>query len=179
MNKYIGESEKNLDAMLDHAESADVILLFDEADALFGRRSEGGETGERYANMLTNYLLSRLENHQGIVILTTNARGRIDPAFWRRLDQVIDFPPPGYEERLALWRAHLGERAPETAVLERLAEYCDLPGGAVRNVVLAAALVPGSAPIGLDLLSSALRREYSKLKRNPPANLALVLRAVG
>jgi SpoVK/Ycf46/Vps4 family AAA+-type ATPase len=179
MNKYIGESEKNLDALLDHAEAADVILLFDEADALFGRRSDGGETGERYANMLTNYLLTRLENHQGLVILTTNARGRIDPAFWRRLDLAVDFPAPGYDERLALWRAHLGERAPEPAVLERLAAYCDLPGGGVRNVVLAAAaLAPAGAPIGLDLLSPALRREYSKLKRNPPANLAMALRAV-
>ncbi len=179
MNKYIGESEKNLDALLDHAEAADVILLFDEADALFGRRSDGGETGERYANMLTNYLLTRLETHQGLVILTTNARGRIDPAFWRRLDLAIDFPAPGYEERLALWRAHLGARAPEAAVLERLAAYCDLPGGGVRNVVLAAAaLAPAGAAIGLELLSPALRREYSKLKRNPPANLALALRAV-
>jgi hypothetical protein len=180
MNKYIGESEKNLGALLDHAEAADAVLLFDEADALFGRRGEGSETGERYANMLTNYLLTRLEAHDGIVILTANSKARIDPAFWRRLDQVIDFPTPGYEERLKLWRSHLGCRAPDEAEMMRLAAYCDLPGGSVRNVVLAAAaLVPPGGEIGLDSLSPALRREYAKLRRPLPAGLALALRAAG
>jgi MoxR-like ATPase len=180
MNKYIGESEKNLGALLDQAEAADVVLLFDEADALFGRRGEGGETGERYANMLTNYLLTRLEAHGGIVILTANSKARIDPAFWRRLDQVIDFPAPGYAERLALWRSHLGARAPDDAVLERLASYCDLAGGSVRNVVLAAAVMtPADRPIGPDSLTPAMQREYAKLRRAVPAALALALRAAG
>ena len=178
MNKYIGESEKNLGALLDYAEASDVVILFDEADALFGRRSEGGETGERYANMLTNYLLTRLEAHNGIVILTSNGKTRIDPAFWRRLDHVIDFPAPGYEERLALWRSHLGRRAPAPAVLERLASYCDLHGGGVRNAVLAAAAtMPGETPIGMEGLSPALYREYAKLRRPLPAALALAMRA--
>jgi hypothetical protein len=178
MNKYIGESEKNLGALLDYAEAADVVILFDEADALFGRRSEGGETGERYANMLTNYLLTRLEAHHGIVILTSNGKTRIDPAFWRRLDHVIDFTAPGYEERLALWRSHLGRRAPAPAVLERLASYCDLHGGGVRNAVLAAAAtMPGDTPIGMDGLTPALYREYAKLRRPLPAALALAMRA--
>lgn len=178
MNKYIGELEKNLGSLLDHAEAADVVLLFDEADALFGRRTEGSETGERYANMLTNYLLTRLEAHHGIVILTANAKARIDPAFWRRLDHVIDFPMPGYEQRLALWRSHLGGRAPCDAVLEQLAAYCDLAGGGVRNAVLAAAaMAPGNGPIGLDSLTPALQREYAKLRRNLPAGLALAMRA--
>jgi hypothetical protein len=178
MNKYIGESEKNLGSLLDHAEAADVVLLFDEADALFGRRSDGGETGERYANMLTNYLLTRLEAHDGIVILTANSKARIDPAFWRRLDHVVDFPMPGHAERLALWRSHLGARAPSAAVLERLAAYCDLAGGGVRNVVLgAAASAPGNGPIGLDALTPALQREYAKQRRTLPAGLALAMRA--
>jgi hypothetical protein len=178
MNKYIGESEKNLGSLLDHAEAADVVLLFDEADALFGRRTEGSETGERYANMLTNYLLTRLEAHDGIVILTANAKARIDPAFWRRLDQVIDFPQPGYAERLALWRSHLGARAPAEAVLERLAAYCDLAGGGIRNAVLAAATTAEeTGPIPLHHLTAALTREYTKLRRSPPAPLALALRA--
>lgn len=178
MNKYIGESEKNLGALLDYAEAADVVILFDEADALFGRRSDGGETGERYANMLTNYLLTRLEAHNGIVILTSNGKTRIDPAFWRRLDHVIDFPAPGYEERLALWRSHLGKRAPAAAVLERLASYCDLHGGGVRNAVLAAAAtMPGETPIGMENLTPALCREYAKLRRPLPAALALAMRA--
>ena len=178
MNKYIGKSEKNLGALLDHAGTADVIILFDEADALFGRRSEDGETGERYANTLTNYLLTRLEAHNGIVILTSNSKTRIDPAFLRRLDHVIDFPAPGYEERLALWRSHLGRRAPAPAILERLASYCDLPGGGVRNAVLtAAATVPDETPIALESLTLALYREYAKLRRPLPAALALALRA--
>jgi hypothetical protein len=178
MNKYIGESEKNLGALLDHAEAADVVLLFDEADALFGRRSEGGETGERYANMLTNYLLTRLEAHNGIVILTSNSKARIDPAFWRRLDHVIDFPAPGYDERLGLWRSHLGERAPAAPVLERLATYCDLYGGGIRNAVLAAAAAtPEGTLIGMEDLAPALHREYDKLRRPLPAALALAIRA--
>jgi hypothetical protein len=178
MNKYIGESEKNLGGLLDHAEATDVVLLFDEADALFGRRTEGGETGERYANMLTNYLLTRLEAHNGIVILTTNSKTRIDPAFWRRLDQVIDFPVPGYAERLALWKSHLGERAPSASVLEQLASYCDLAGGGVRNAVLAAASIAApDGPIGMESLTPALQREYAKLRRTLPAGLALAMRA--
>jgi hypothetical protein len=178
MNKYIGESEKNLGALLDHAEAADVVLLFDEADALFGRRTEGGETGERYANMLTNYLLTRLEAHNGIVILTSNSKARIDPAFWRRLDHVIDFPAPGYDERLGLWRSHLGARAPAAAVLERLATYCDLYGGGIRNAVLAAAAAtPEVTLIGMEDLAPALHREYDKLRRPLPAALALAIRA--
>jgi hypothetical protein len=177
MNKYIGESEKNLGLLLDHAEAADVVLLFDEADALFGRRSDGGETGERYANMLTNYLLTRLEAHQGIAILTTNAKARIDPAFLRRLDHVIDFPLPGYAERLALWRSHLGGRAPADDVLERLAAYCDLPGGGVHNAVLgAAAMAQGDSPLGMEALRPALQREYAKLRRTLPPALLQALR---
>jgi hypothetical protein len=177
MNKYIGESEKNLGALLDHAEAADVVLLFDEADALFGRRTDGAETGERYANMLTNFLLTRIEAHNGVIILTVNGKTRIDPAFWRRLDQVIDFPVPGYPQRLALWRSHLGERAPADEVIEHLASYCDLAGGSIRNAVLAAAVMAAPAgPIAHADLLIALRREYAKLGRTLPASLAPVTR---
>jgi SpoVK/Ycf46/Vps4 family AAA+-type ATPase len=175
MNKYIGESEKNLGLLLDHAEAADVVLLFDEADALFGRRGDASETGERYANMLTNFLLTRIENHNGIVILTANNKARIDPAFWRRLDVVMDFPLPGYEERLRLWQSHLGARAPDEHVLHHLASYCDLAGGSIRNAVLsAAATVPPGGAIGAVALAAALAREYRKLGRRLPPDLALV-----
>jgi SpoVK/Ycf46/Vps4 family AAA+-type ATPase len=173
MNKYIGESEKNLGQLLDHAEAADIVLLFDEADALFGRRGDGAETGERYANMLTNFLLTRIENHNGIVILTANNKARIDPAFWRRLDVVMDFPLPGYEERLRLWQSHLGARAPDEHVLHHLASYCDLAGGSIRNAVLsAAATVPPGLPICSVALAAALAREYRKLGRRLPPDLA-------
>ena len=173
MNKYIGESEKNLGRLLDHAAAADIVLLFDEADALFGRRSDGAETGERYANMLTNFLLTRIENHGGVVILTANNKTRIDPAFWRRLDAVLDFAAPGFAERLRLWQSHLGGRAPEESVLHHLASYCDLTGGAIRNAVLsAAATVQPGAEIGAIPLAAALAREYRKVGRRLPSELA-------
>lgn len=174
MNKYIGESEKNIGALLDDAQAADVILLFDEADSLFGRRTDGGETGERYANMLTNFLLTRIEAHGGVVLLTANGKSRIDPAFWRRLDLIIDFSAPGYPERLALWRSHLGARAPAESVLAQLAGFCDLAGGGIRNAVLAAAAAaPADGPIGPGEIAQALKREYAKIGRNLPAGLAM------
>ncbi|MCV2218479.1 ATP-binding protein [Thauera sp. Sel9] len=176
MNKYIGESEKNLGRMLDEAAALDVILLIDEADALFGRRGEGKETGERYANMLTNFLLTRIEQHPGIVILTSNNRGRIDAAFTRRFDAIIEFPPPGAAERLRIWQAHLGRRAPDAALCRQLASYCTLPGGYIRNAVLqAAALDPAAggdpAPIAAERLVAALIEEYRKIGRSPPPQL--------
>lgn len=171
MNKYIGESEKNLGALLDQAAAHDVVLLFDEADSLFGRRTERKETGERFANMLTNFLLTRIETHPGIVVLTTNSRERIDNAFTRRLDQIVEVPLPGYEERLDLWRSHLGERGPGDAACGQLAGYCDLAGGQIRNVVLTASALAAGAPIGLAELVTALRGEYRKLGRGLPAQV--------
>jgi SpoVK/Ycf46/Vps4 family AAA+-type ATPase len=171
MNKYIGESEKNLGRLLDLAAAHDVILLFDEADALFGSRGDGGETGERYANMLTNFLLTRIEEHPGIVVLTSNSRVRIDPAFVRRLDAVIDVSLPGPGERERLWRAHLGDRFTDLDCLRLIAGHCDLAGGHVRSAVLAAASQCPGAITPLALVA-ALAREYRKLGRQPPAALA-------
>lgn len=181
MNKYIGESEKNLGRLLDEAAALDVLLLIDEADALFGRRGEGKETGERYANMLTNFLLTRIEQHPGIVVLTSNSRGRIDSAFTRRFDAILEFPPPGVAERLRIWQSHLGQRSPDAALCHQLASYCTLPGGHIRNAVLqAAALDPAEArgelgeptrPIAPDQLVAALIEEYRKIGRTPPPQL--------
>ncbi|MBI5329335.1 MAG: ATP-binding protein [Betaproteobacteria bacterium] len=172
MNKYVGESEKNLGLVLDEAAANDVILLLDEADALFGRRSDGGETGERYANMLTNFLLTRIESHPGIVVLTSNSRSRIDPAFTRRLDAILEFPLPGGEERLLLWAAHLGERSPGEEAVRPLAAYSDLAGGHIRNAVLnAAARGPLHGPLEASLLVAALGEEYRKLGRELPPQL--------
>lgn len=181
MNKYIGESEKNLGRLLDEAAALDVLLLIDEADALFGRRGEGKETGERYANMLTNFLLTRIEQHPGIVVLTSNNRGRIDSAFTRRFDAIIEFPPPGVAERLRIWQSHLGQRSPDAALCRQLASYCTLPGGHIRNAVLqAAALDPAAAgkqagdatrPIAAEQLVAALIDEYRKIGRTPPPQL--------
>ena len=171
MNKYIGESEKNLSILLDQAAATDVVLLFDEADALFGSRTEGKETGERYANMLTNFLLTRIETHPGIVILTTNSSERIDNAFNRRIDAVVEFPLPGFEERLQLWRSHLGRRGPGDQVYRNLASYCDFAGGQVRNVVLTAAVYSDGAKITEENLWQGLRAEYNKLGRELPHKL--------
>jgi len=175
MNKYIGESEKNLAQLLDHAAANDVVLLFDEADSLFGSRSEGRETGERYANMLTNFLLSRIENHPGIVILTTNSRERIDQAFNRRLDVIVEFPLPGYQERLHMWRSHLGDRGPGESLYRTLASYCDLAGGQMRNVAIAAAARADGDRIRKDDLLAGLRAEYQKFGRELPAKVERLL----
>jgi len=172
MNKYIGESEKNLSALLDMAAASDVVLLFDEADSLFGRRSEGKETGERFANMLTHFLLTRIENHPGIVILTSNNRERIDAAFTRRLDLIVEFPQPGFEERLQLWHSHLGERGPGDAAYKLIAGYCNFAGGQLRNVVLTAAALAGEGPISCEHLLRGLEAEYRKIGRDVPAKLA-------
>lgn len=171
MNKYIGESEKNLAQLLDYAAASDVVLLFDEADALFGNRGDGQETGERFANMLTNFLLTRIETHPGIVILTTNSRERIDNAFTRRLDVIVEFPLPDFEERLHLWRSHLGERGPGDEVYRNLASYCDMAGGQLRNVVLTAASVAGDQPIRCEHLLEGLKAEYRKQGREMPRKL--------
>jgi SpoVK/Ycf46/Vps4 family AAA+-type ATPase len=172
MNKYVGESEKNLGRLLDLAAAVDVVLLFDEADAVFGSRNEGSETGERYANMLTNFLLTRIEQHPGIVILTANSRSRIDQAFTRRLDTIIEFPLPGPSERFALWRAHLGQRSPGDEACRWIAGHC----GIVRNAVLSAAAGSGAddLPLSLPHLVRAIEREYRKMGRTMPAALATV-----
>lgn len=171
MNKYIGESEKNLAQLLDEAAANDIVLLFDEADSLFGSRSEGKETGERFANMLTNFLLTRIEDHPGVVMLTTNSKERIDNAFNRRIDVIIDFPLPGYDERLALWRSHLGDRGPGERVYRSLASYCDLAGGQVRNAVLAAAVYADKGKITEENLIKGLEAEYNKLGRKVPVKI--------
>ena len=178
-SKYIGETEKNLAQLFARAEHAEVVLLFDEADSLFGKRTEVNDANDRFANAQTNYLLSRIESYEGITILTSNSRSRFDSAFTRRLDTIIEFPSPGPEERRALWIAHLGEDhglAPQE--LNQLAATVDLAGGHVRNAVLAAAAIARAAR--RTLTSSDLVRgitaEYRKVGRQVPAALAAGVR---
>jgi SpoVK/Ycf46/Vps4 family AAA+-type ATPase len=104
VSKYIGETEKNLAEIFDEAEGSDAVLLFDEADALFGKRSEVSDARDRYANIEVNYLLQRIEEHDGIVVLTTNFRKNIDDAFDRRIHVGVDFPRPDGAARAAIWR---------------------------------------------------------------------------
>ncbi|HWK54191.1 MAG TPA: ATP-binding protein, partial [Hyphomicrobiales bacterium] len=171
MNKYIGESEKNLSQLLDHAAANDVVLLFDEADSLFGSRGDGGDNGERFANMLTNFLLTRIESYSGIAILTTNSGERIDDAFSRRIDVSVEFPLPGVEERLHLWRTHLGERGPGDAVYRHLASHCQFAGGQIRNAVIAAAVFASGERITADDLYRGLQLEYRKIGRDMPPKI--------
>jgi hypothetical protein len=173
-SKYIGETEKNLAQLMARAEQTEVVLLFDEADSLFGRRTEIREANDRFANAQTNYLLQRIETFDGIAILTANSRGRFDSAFSRRLDAVIEFPLPGPEQRRDIWQAHLGKQAGLTvADLNRLAVSADLNGGNIRNAVLAAAVLAQSAnrAIAFPDLVEGLANEYRKLGRQMPVDL--------
>jgi hypothetical protein len=170
-SKYIGETEKNLAQLFARAEHAEVVLLFDEADSLFGKRTEVNDANDRFANQQTNYLLQRIESFDGIAILTSNSRSRFDSAFTRRLDAIIDFPAPGPEERRALWFAHLGgHHTLPISQINRVAATCDLAGGHIRNVTLAAAsLCEGQ--ISYETLRCAIESEYRKLGRQMPAGL--------
>jgi hypothetical protein len=174
-SKYIGETEKNLSQLLARAEHAEVILLFDEADSLFGKRTDIADANDRFANAQTNYLLQRIENYDGIVLLTSNSQARFDEAFARRLDFVVDFPSPGPDERRALWQSHLGPQTAITAFeLNRLAVHADLNGGQTRNVVLAAAVHARRAgrPIVFADLLSGVEAELRKAGHQMPITLA-------
>ncbi len=188
VSKYIGETEKNLAHLLSRAEHLDAVLLFDEADSLFGARTDVKQANDRYANMQTNYLLQRLETFHGVAVLTSNSKARFDDAFLRRLDAVVEFPLPDVAERRALWSLHLGDApALDPAVLNAVAALVDLPGGHIRNAVLTAALLARQrrqdadgdtdacestvAGLHADDLREALALEYRKLGQRPPDSL--------
>jgi hypothetical protein len=169
VDKYVGETEKNLDRIFAEAESVNGVLLFDEADALFGKRSDVSDAHDRYANVEVAYLLQRMELFEGIAILATNLRSNLDEAFARRLDILIDFPEPEEEDRLRLWRRCLGTQAPreENLDLEFLARAFKVSGGNIRNIVVAAAYAAAEdgTPISMGHLVRATQREYRKLGR--------------
>src|SRR6266702_628573 len=166
VNKYIGETEKNLNRVFALVEELDVILLLDEGDALLTRRTNVQTSNDRYANLETNYLLQRLETFEGILIVTTNASERIDSAFQRRLDMVIDFLPPEAAERWVIWQLHLpAAHAIDLPLLQEIVARCNLTGGQIRNVVLHASLL-GLSDGGMITsahLEAALQREYRKM----------------
>ena len=173
-SKYIGETEKNLAQLLARAEHEELVLLFDEADSMFGKRTEVKEANDRFANAQTNFLLQRIESFDGIVLLTSNSKTRLDPAFTRRLDTIIDFPLPGPEERRSLWLAHLGTaHALDGPSINRLAAGVDLVGGHIRNAVLSAAVLArrDATPIGFVHIVAALQVEYRKLGRSVPPSI--------
>ncbi len=175
-SKYIGETEKNLAQLLARAESAEVMLLFDEADSLFGKRTDVKDSNDRFANAQTNYLLQRIETFDGVAVLTSNSRSRFDTGFTRRLDAIIEFPLPGPEERRALWYAHLGTgHALAPVDVSRLAARADLCGGHVRNAVLTAAVLARAqdANITLPDVAAGVAAECRKLGRTVPAELGV------
>jgi SpoVK/Ycf46/Vps4 family AAA+-type ATPase len=173
-SKYIGETEKNLSQLLARAERNEVVLLFDEADSLFGKRTDIHEANDRFANAQTNYLLQRMESYDGIAILTSNGRSRFDDAFSRRFDAILTFPLPGPEERRSLWLSHLGPNQDVTAgQINLLAAVAELTGGQIRNAVLRAAVdaARDRKSISLENLLTGVAGEYRKLSRQLPNEL--------
>jgi hypothetical protein len=165
VNKYIGETEKNLSRLFSLAEELDVVLLFDEGDALLSRRTAVQTSNDRYANLETNYLLQRIESFEGILILTTNAGEHIDGAFQRRMDAVIDFRAPEPRERWAIWQGHLpGDHTVDPKFLRDLASRCSLTGGQIRNAALHAMMLAldDGGSIQNRHLEAAVQREYRK-----------------
>jgi hypothetical protein len=172
VSKWIGETEKHLAEVFDVAERTQAVLLFDEADALFGRRTEISDAHDRYANLETAYLLYRLERFEGLTVLSTNLQRNLDPAFLRRLEFVVELDEPDLEVRLELWRRHLPPEAPLApgVDLRQLAARYPLTGALIRNAATAAAFLAAGAgtPITRELLVHALRREYQKSGRAFP-----------
>ncbi|HEX4281756.1 MAG TPA: ATP-binding protein [Solirubrobacteraceae bacterium] len=169
VSKYIGETEKNLDRIFAAAQDSNAILFFDEADAVFGKRSEVKDAHDRYANIEVAYMLQKMESYDGAVILATNLRSNIDDAFLRRLDIAIEFPFPDVEERQAIWRRLVPARAPiaEDVDLDLLAGKFRLSGGSIRNCSLAAAFLAADdgGMIAMRHLVQAVFAEYLKLGR--------------
>jgi len=171
VSKYIGETEQNIDRLFDEAMRANAILFFDEADALFGKRTEVRDAHDRYANLEVSYLLQRIEDHEGLVILATNLNGNIDDAFARRLRHIVAFPFPDAGLRTRLWRQAFPAEAPLDAALDlpRIAQNFELSGGNIRNAALAAAFLAASERRAIETchLMRAIAREFEKLGRPP------------
>lgn len=172
VSKYIGETEKNLRRLFDAAEQGGAILFFDEADALFGKRSEVKDSHDRYANIEINYLLQRMEAFRGLAILATNIKSALDHAFMRRLRFIINFPFPGQNERQAIWQRIFPPETPLQTVDFTFLSRIDLTGGSINNIALNAAFLAAQAgtAVSMPILIAATRAELRKL--NKPINEA-------
>jgi hypothetical protein len=167
VSKYIGETEKNLRRVFDAADEGGAILLFDEADALFGKRSEVKDSHDRYANVEISYLLQRMEAYRGLAILTTNMKEALDPAFLRRLRFVVQFPFPDQAQRAEIWRRIFPAKTPTDSLdINRLA-CLSISGGNIRSIALNAAFAAADAnePVRMPHLLGAARLEYEKLEK--------------
>ncbi len=167
ISKYIGETEKNLDRIFKAAENANAILFFDEADALFGKRSEVRDSHDRYANIEISYLLQKMEEYSGLTILATNLRQNLDEAFVRRLAFMVHFPFPDETNRYHIWQGIWPKQTPlhEDTDLKLVAKQFKLSGGNIKNIALAAAYLAADndEAIGMAHLYQAARREYQKM----------------
>ncbi|VWX57029.1 putative ATPase, AAA family [Burkholderiales bacterium 8X] len=170
VSKYIGETEKNLRSVFDAAEDSGALLLFDEADALFGKRSEVKDSHDRYANIEVGYLLQRMESYRGLAVLTTNQRAALDPAFLRRLRFVVQFPFPDSAQREAIWRGVFPAAMPRGAIDPAGLARVPMAGGRIRNIALNAAFLAAEdgRPLGMDHLLRATHQEAAKNERPLP-----------
>ena len=167
VSKYIGETEKNLKKVFDAAEEGGALLLFDEADALFGKRSEVRDSHDRYANIEVGYLLQRMEAYQGLAILTTNLRSLLDPAFQRRLRFTINFPFPDAAHREAIWKNVFPRDTPTHRLDYKKLAQLNVTGGNIRNIALNAAFLAAEAgtPVEMVNLLEAAKLEVQKIER--------------
>jgi SpoVK/Ycf46/Vps4 family AAA+-type ATPase len=167
VSKYIGETEKNLRRVFDAAEAGGAILLFDEADALFGKRSEVKDSHDRYANIEVSYLLQRMEEYRGLAILTTNMKNGLDTAFLRRIRFVVQFPFPDSAQRAEIWRRIFPSGTPTEGIDPLKLSRLNVAGGNIRNVAINAAFLAADAgePVRMGHLLRAARTEYAKLEK--------------
>ena len=169
VSKYIGETEKNLDRIFFEASTANTVLFFDEADALFGKRSEVRDAHDRYANIEISYLLQKMEEYDGVAILATNLSQNLDEAFTRRMQFVVEFPLPHAEDRERIWRGLIPEVAPRSDDLDFrfLGRQFELTGGNIKNCVLSAAFLAAEdgRVIGMTHMIQGVALEYCKLGR--------------
>ncbi|HWC29487.1 MAG TPA: ATP-binding protein, partial [Dehalococcoidia bacterium] len=169
VSKYIGETEKNLARVFEEASDTNAILFFDEADAVFGKRSEVRDSHDRYANIEVSYLLQKMEEYDGIVVLATNLRSNLDEAFLRRMRAIVEFPFPEVEDRLRIWQRTISSTAPlaPDVDLAFMARQFRIAGGNIRNIVLLAAFLAASQDkdIGMSHMIQGAKREYQKLGR--------------
>jgi ATP-dependent 26S proteasome regulatory subunit len=168
VSKYIGETEKNLERIFQAASAGELVLFFDEADALFGKRSEVSSAHDRYANVEVAYLLQRLETYQGIVVVATNLQRNIDDAFLRRISVAVDFEPPDEQHRKLIWQQAFPATAPVGDLdLDFLARQFRITGGIIRNAALAAAFLAAASDgkVTMERIVMAIKREFQKLGR--------------
>jgi SpoVK/Ycf46/Vps4 family AAA+-type ATPase len=167
VSKWVGETEKNLQQLFNAADDANGILFFDEADALFGKRTDVQQSQDRFANIEINFLLQRLESYRGLAILATNMKTALDQAFLRRLRFIVNFPFPGPLERRVIWERVFPHRTPTEGLdFERLAKL-PLTGGSVHNVALSAAFLAAKRgePVTMPLVFQAARTELRKIEK--------------